>query len=334
MRTRKAFLCGTVLALAAGASALAQAPAATPTPDHHERSTQDIFKLQPLSGGVYALYGRGGNVGFFVGQDAVLVVDSQFKDIAPGIVDQIKKVTDKPIKFLINTHHHGDHVGGNEIFRQFALIVAHDNVRKWMLASPADILKEYPGRLEDAKKAGNADMVKFLTDQIEWARNARVEEIPAPVMTFDSEFRIYMGPETIQVWHLPPAHTDGDSVVYFERANVLHMGDDFFNRVVPFIDAAHGGSARGYIAAIDKVLARVPANVTIIPGHGEVSDVAGLKVLRQYMVAIGEAARKAKSSGQSKADFLKAVDLPAYKDWNGYKDRFKTNCETAYDEAR
>jgi glyoxylase-like metal-dependent hydrolase (beta-lactamase superfamily II) len=322
-------------ALCAAASlAHAQTPAPTPTPDHHDRKPDDIFKLKPLSGGVYALYGRGGNVGFFVGPDAVLVVDSQFKDIAPGIVEQIKKVSDKPIKFLINTHHHGDHVGGNEIFRQFALIVAHDNVRKHMLASPADILKEYPARLEDAKKAGNAQMATSLSEQIEWAKKVRVEEIPAPIMTFDSELRIFLGDETINVWHLPPAHTDGDSVVYFQKANVLHMGDDFFNKVIPFIDTAHGGSPKGYLLAIDKVVARVPADVTIIPGHGEVSDVSGLKVLRQYIADIGAAAQKAKAAGQSKEDFVRSEDLPAYKDWNGYKDRFGANCGAAYDEAK
>ena len=115
------------------APVLAQAPR-TPTPagaDHHETAPAapaDPFRLKPLSGNVYALYGRGGNVGFFVGPEAVLVIDSQFKDLAPGIVAQIKKVSDKPIKFLLNTHHHGDHVGGNEVFKQFAMIIAHDNV--------------------------------------------------------------------------------------------------------------------------------------------------------------------------------------------------------------
>src|SRR5262249_17944613 len=121
-------------------------PAAT---EHHDRKPDEIFKLKPLSGNVYALHGRGGNVGFFMGPDAVLVVDSQFKDIAPGIVDQIKSVTSKPIKFLINTHHHGDHVGGNEVFKQFAMILAHDNVRTRMLASPVDIQRDYPKMLED-----------------------------------------------------------------------------------------------------------------------------------------------------------------------------------------
>src|SRR5262249_59448637 len=106
-------------------------------------------------------------------------------------------------------------------------------------------------------------------DQIGWAKTAKVEEIPAPIMTFDSELRIYMGPETINVWHTPPAHTDGDSAVYFEKARVLHMGDLLFNKVIPFIDVSGGGSVRGYVAARDKVLARVRADVALAPRPGE-----------------------------------------------------------------
>src|ERR1700730_17534580 len=142
MRTRSLrvgvlFLAGAVAGRAALSAQRARGP--TPTPasaEHHDRKPEDIFRVKPLSGGVYALYGRGGNIGFFVGPDAILVIDSQFKDIAPGIVAQIKKGSEKPIKFLINTHHHGDHTGGNEVFRQFAMILAHDNVRARMLASP------------------------------------------------------------------------------------------------------------------------------------------------------------------------------------------------------
>lgn len=330
------------LAAAAIVSGMATAPAqtgpapratATPAAEHHERKPEDLFRVKPLSGNVSALYGRGGNIGFFVGPDSVLVVDSQFKDLAPGIVAEIRKTTEKPIKFLVNTHHHGDHVGGNEVFRQFAMILAHDNVRTHMLASPGDILRDYPDRLDEAKKAGNEQMAKFLAEQIEWAKTVKIEQIATPFLTFDSEFRIYMGGETIQIWHLPPAHTDGDSVVYFEKARVLHMGDDFFNRVIPFIDVKGGGSVRGYLAALDKVLARVPPDVTVIPGHGEVTDLAGLKAFRRYIADLLEAARAAKAAGKSKEDFVKEVDLPAYKDFSGYKDRLKGNAGSAYDEA-
>ncbi len=339
MRLRLAYRTTLGVSISLSASLLiAQAAAPnSPTPsatDHHDRAPQDVFRLKPLGGGVHALYGRGGNVGFFVGPDAVVVIDSQFKDIAPGIVGEIKKVSDKPIKFLINTHHHGDHVGGNEIFRPFAMILAHDNVRTRMLAEPTTVLRDYPGRLEEAKRSGNAEMAQFLADQIAWAKRVKVEEIAAPILTYDSEIRIHMGDETIQIWHLPPAHTDGDSVVYFEKARVLHMGDDFFNKVIPFIDIAGGGSVRGYLVALDKVIARIPPDVAIIPGHGEVSDLGGLKAFRGYIADLLDAARKARSAGQSKDDFVQSVDLPQYKDYSGYKDRFKGNAASAYDEAR
>ena len=301
---------------------------------HHEQTPQDIFKLNELGGSVYALYGHGGNIGFFVGPDSLFVVDSQYLDLAPGIVEQIKKVTDKPIKYLLNTHHHGDHVGGNEYFLKFAVILAHDNVRKRMLDSPQDILETFPAKLENARKAGNSDRAKYLEEQIAWAKKVKVEEIPLPFLTFDSEFRIYIGGETIQVWHVPPAHTDGDSVVYFEKANVLHTGDVFFNKMIPFIDVKAGGSANGYLTSLDKIIDRVRPNVKIIPGHGEVTDLAGLKVFRQYIQDVVDAANKAKAAGKSKEDFLKEIALPEYKDWDGYPEIFKDNAAAAYDEAK
>ncbi len=313
------------------------APAARLTPgggEHHDQNPDDVFRLQPLPGNVYALYGRGGNVGFFVGPDAVLVVDSQFKDLAPGIVRQIRKISDRPIRFLLNTHHHGDHVGGNEVFRQFAMIVAHDNVRTRMLASPAEISRNYPALIEQARAAGNERAVKSLSDQLAWAGTVKVEEIAAPVMTFDSSLRIHMGEESIDVWHLPPAHTDGDSVVWFEKAKVLHMGDDFFNQVIPFIDVASGGSVAGYLVAIDKAISKVPPDARIIPGHGEVTGVQGLKNFRTYISDLLEAARKAKSAGKSKETFLREVSLPAYEKWSGFKERFSANAGSAWDEAK
>jgi glyoxylase-like metal-dependent hydrolase (beta-lactamase superfamily II) len=322
----------TLLLLSSGA-VIAATPPPTPTPDHHGRKPDDVFRLQPLRGDVYALYGRGGNVGIFVGPDAVVVVDSEFKDIAPGIVAQIRSVTDRPIKYLVNTHHHGDHVGGNEVFKPFAVIIAQDNVRKRMLESPQVILRTYPKELEEAKKAGNAEDVKFLEDAIEWAKKVKVDEIAAPMVTFDSELRIHVGPETIEVWHTPPAHTDGDSVIYFTKANVVHMGDLFFHDRVPFVDVASGGSVMGYVTAIDKVIARVPPDVIVIPGHGEVTDLKGLKAARQFASDVLDAAAAAKKAGRTKGQFLSTVDLPAYKNYEGYKDGFQGVCAVAYDEV-
>jgi len=315
------------------AAALSPAPNPTPTPDHHDRKPEDVFRLQPLRGNAYALYGRGGNVGFFVGSDAVVVVDSEFKDIAPGILEKIRSVSDKPVKYLVNTHHHGDHTGGNEAFKTFAVIIAQDNVRKRMLESPQRILKEYPKELEEAKKAGNAEDVKFLEDAIAWAQKVKVEEIAAPVVTFDSELRIHVGGETVEVWHTPPAHTDGDSVIYFTKANVIHMGDLYFHDQIPFIDVSSGGSAIGYITAIDKIVARVPPDVIVIPGHGEVSDLAGLKGARQFVADMLAAASAARKAGKTKEQFLATVDLPAYQKYDGYKDRFKGAAAIAWDET-
>jgi glyoxylase-like metal-dependent hydrolase (beta-lactamase superfamily II) len=301
--------------------------------DHHDRSPADIFQVSPLPGSVYALYGRGGNVGFYVGPDAVFVVDSQYQDVAPGILDQIRKITDRPVKYLLNTHHHADHVGGNPVFRPFSLNIAHDNVRKRMLASPAEILRDYPGEMEKARKAGDAKGEKFYADQIEWARKVKVEEIAAPFLTFDSEFRLHLGEEVIQVWHTPPGHTDGDSVAYFEKARVLHGGDLVWNRVIPFIDVKGGGSPKGHAAALDEIIRRLPSDVKVIPGHGQVMDLEGLKAFRRYFADLLEAAGKAKSAGVPREEFLKTVDLPAYRDYSGYASRFKDNCAAAYDEA-
>ena len=144
---------------------------------------------------------------------------------------------------------------------------------------------------------------------------------------------MHVGDETIGVWHTPPAHTDGDSVIYFEKAKVLHMGDVFFNRIVPFIDVSAGGSAKGYLAAIDAVVARVPADVKIIPGHGDATDLAGLREARQYMADILDAARQARAAGKTKEQFLASVDLPKYKSYDGYGERFKDNCAAAWDDA-
>ena len=309
--------------------AFGEAPAA-----HHDQEPTDPFRLEKLTDSLYVLYGKGGNVGFFIGPDSVLVVDSQFHEMGPGIIEKIKSVTPKPIKYLINTHHHPDHVGGNDYFLPFALILAQDNVRKRMLESPQVILKEYPEELEKAKKEGNQHAIDFYTEQLEWAKKIKVEEIAAPFLTFDSEFRIYLGKDTIEVWHVPPAHTDGDAVVYFPQQKVIHMGDLLFNKIIPFIDVEGGGSVRGYLESYKKILARIPPDTKMIAGHGDTTDVAGSKLMTQFIQDILDLATKAHASGKSKADFVKEADLPQYKDWKGYSDRFKDAVAAAYDETK
>jgi cyclase len=320
-----------VLALSPG-SALAHEGAQTAgQAAHHDRPEDAIFKTHALRGGVYALYGRGGNVGFVVGPEHAIVVDSQYADVAPGILRQVAKVTEKPVRFLVNTHHHGDHTGGNATFKPVSVIVAHANVRRRMLSQPDEMKRTLPGRIEDAKKAGNAQRVKFLEDMLASANAVKIEEIAAPILTYEAGVKLHIGGETLHVVHTPPAHTDGDSFVYFEKANVLHMGDLFFNKVIPFIDTGSGGSAAGYLQAHDLAIAYVPADAIVIPGHGEVTDIAGLKAARQYIADLIAAAQGAKSAGRTKELFLAEVDLPAYREYDGYKDRFKANAGAAWD---
>lgn len=329
---RVPFLSAALIAAALAQPALSHDPIQVAGQDHHDRPEDAIFKTNPLRGGVYALYGRGGNVGFVVGPEYVIVVDSQYADVAPGILRQIAKVSDKPVRFLVNTHHHGDHTGGNSAFKPVSVIVAHENVRKRMLRQPEDMIRDLPARIEAAKKAAQPEArIKALEDQLASAKAVKIEEIAAPIVTFEAGVKLHIGGETLHVVHSSPAHTDGDSFVYFEKAKVLHMGDLFFNKTVPFIDTTSGGSAVGYLSAIDQALAYVPADAMVIPGHGDVTDIAGLKAFRQYISDLVKSAQAAKKAGKTREQYLAEVDLPAYKDFAGYKDRFKSNAGAAWD---
>ena len=183
------------------------------------------------------LTGQGGNIGVFVGDEGVFMIDDQFAPLSPKILAAIKKLSSKPIKFLINTHHHGDHTGGNSnIAETGALIVAHDNVRK---------------RLANSKSS---------------------TESALPVITFSDDMNFHFNGESIMVFHIHNAHTDGDAMVYFANNNVLHTGDVFFSGRYPYIDVKAGGTVNGIIKAIKKVMMLIDDDTKIIPGHGPVSS--------------------------------------------------------------
>ncbi|TJY32529.1 MBL fold metallo-hydrolase [Pontimicrobium aquaticum] len=195
------------------------------------------IKTTKLSDNVYMLVGQGGNIGVSVGDDGMFVIDDQFAQLTPKILDAIKALSDKPIQFVVNTHFHGDHTGGNANMKKAgAKIIAHDNVYKRLLE-------------------GNK------TDGL-------------PVITFNDKLSVYINGEQVLVFHVDNAHTDGDAMLYFTKSNVLHTGDNYFHKRYPYIDVNSGGSIDGYIDAVKMALMVIDENTKIIPGHGELSNKA------------------------------------------------------------
>jgi cyclase len=243
---------------------------------------QDFSKVEitatKVAGTVYMLQGAGGNIGVSVGDDGVVIVDDQFAPLAPKIKAALKGITDKPIRFVLNTHYHGDHTGGNEIFGADAPIIAQENVRKRLAAGSTAMGRSTPPAPKGA----------------------------LPIITFEDKVSVHLNGEEIRAVHFPSGHTDGDSVIYFTRSNVVHMGDDFFNGTFPFIDVENGGSVKGMIASVEKVVSQLPADAKVIPGHGPLSDKAGLAafgaMLRGTSAAVEAAIKAGKTLDQMKAD--------------------------------
>ena len=251
-----------------------------------------------LSPGLHVLFGAGGNIGLSSGPDGTFIVDDQFAPLTPKIVAAIKTITSAPVKFVINTHWHGDHTGGNENFgASGAVIVAHDNVRKRMSA-----------------------------DQFMAALNQKVPAAPhvaLPVVTFSDGVTFHLNGDSIVITHVSPAHTDGDAIVRFTKANVVHMGDVFNNTGLPFIDLSSGGSSSGVIKAADMVYAMTDAQTRIVPGHGQITDRARLKAWRDAVNTVRDRVQKELRGGKTIEQIL-ALKLSAEyeKEWPGGHDRF------------
>ncbi|MBI2835293.1 MAG: MBL fold metallo-hydrolase [Acidobacteria bacterium] len=318
--------------------------------------TAGIFTLEKLTDQLYVLYGRGGNVAFYISGEGVLVIDDQYLkaavdgrtvEIAQGIVDKIRSVTDKPIKFVVNTHYHGDHTGGNPVFVKISTIVAHKNVRKNLLANRELILKESPGTIAKleadlAAARGARDEAKSeqLGSQLAAARSqlADAQAIDVrqtlPQVTYDGELQIYLGDEEIRVMHFGRAHTDGDSVIYFTKSGVAHWGDTFVNANHAFIDVRGGASTAEWLTFLDRGLSIVPAAAKMIPGHGKVGTVAEVRAFRQYLADLRTAVGEQITAGKSKEQAVAAVALPQYASYAGGAARLKTNLGTVYDEMK
>lgn len=248
------------------------------------KSAQDTAMMaQNVAGPVHMVIGQGGNLGVSAGPDGVLLIDDQFANMAEKIqasLDGIAKeagLDSGAPRFLINTHHHGDHTGGNLEFGKVATIIAHENVRSRLMQG--------------------------------------MEALGLPTLTFAEGMSVHFNGEEIRLLHLPHGHTDGDTVVFFTSSNVVHMGDLFFNARFPFIDIDSGGTVSGYLANIQTVLAATDANTQFIPGHGELASRADLQKLHEVLSDVREVVMAAATEGMS-AEEIKAADLfSEYESW-------------------
>lgn len=243
----------------------------------------DSVKVQstPAGPGVHMLTGAGGNIALAVGEDYAFLVDDQFEQLSQRILDAVRRITDKPVRFLVNTHWHGDHSGGNQnMAKSGIIIVAHDNVR-----------------------------TRMSTEQFIAAFNSKVVPSPRgalPVVTFADGVTFHNGGEQIHVVHVPPAHTDGDAIVHFTRGNTLHMGDLFFNGRYPFVDLSSGGSFEGVIRAVTSALAYVNDSTKVIPGHGPLAGKADLVAYRDVLSGIRDGVAALIKQGKTREEVIRA----------------------------
>ena len=231
-------------------------------------------KVVPVAGGVSMLVGQGGNIGVTSGKDGIFLIDDQFEPLLPKIRAAVKTLGDGPIRFVVNTHFHGDHTGGNaKLHEAGAVIIAQENVRK-----------------------------RLGMERINPSTKERTPPKPPeawPLVTYASGVNLYLNGDELEVFHVARAHTDGDSIIRFKKANVLHMGDTFFNGNYPFIDVDSGGSIDGMIAAADQVLAIADDKTKIIPGHGPLGTKADLQNYRNVLAGIRDRVKALIAQGKS-----------------------------------
>jgi cyclase len=243
------------------------------------------IKVIPVTDGIYMLTGAGGNIGVSYGSDGMLLIDDQFEPLAPKIKAALKTIGDETPTFLLNTHYHGDHTGGNVQFGEDSIIMAHHNVR-----------------------------IRLLNDT-----EGNFPKQALPVITYENNVSIHFNDEKVDLIHAPSGHTDGDTMVHFNTSNVLHMGDNFFNHRFPYVDIDAGGSVDGLITAIDHMLSIMNNETKVIAGHGELGNKTDLAL---YLVMLKETSTTVKQSiadGKTESDILSTgLDQK----WDSWGDHF------------
>lgn len=254
---------------------------------HFENNQDVIVKTTKVAGNVYMLQGRGGNVGALVGADGILIVDDDYKTVSEKLRDALKSLGSEKPRFIFNTHWHGDHTEGNQFFGKDSIIVAHKNVRQRL-------------------------------SQINTVFGRKTEPYPEyalPMITYTESMSIHFAGEEVRAVYYPNGHTDGDTIVFFMKSNVVHLGDDFFVGRFPFVDLENGGSVQGLTNNIAAVIKQIPADAKLIPGHGNVATLDDLKNYHQMLVETGKIVQDAMKQNKSLEEIKKTGFPEKYKDW-------------------
>ncbi len=269
------------------------APAAQEKPAAATKVAEPKIKTTKLGDGMYVLFGPGGNIGLSVGSDGVYMIDDKFANNAPEIIERVGEITDQPITYVLNTHLHGDHTGSNAQMKATgATVYAHDNVRARMQTS---------------------------YENTTFGRTVEPREAEAlPVLTFSETATLHFNGQTVKAIHVPHAHTDGDSIVHFAEANIIHMGDNFFHKMFPFIDLDAGGHMDGMIESHNVALALADEDTRIIPGHGPIASKAELTAARDLLVDIRTRVKTHMDEGKSLEEIIAAKPLADLSDYAAF----------------
>lgn len=252
--------------------------------DRHFPQVQDVtIKTSKVNGNVHLLQGRGGNVAALVGMEGILIVDDDYRELSQKLSDALKALGSASPKYVLNTHWHGDHTQGNEFFGKTSTIVAHANVRK---------------RMSEPQTSSFFNRTTPASPAAAW-----------PVLTYTESVSIYFNGEEVKAVHYPNGHTDGDTVVFFVKANVVHLGDDFFVGRFPYVDLDSNGSVQGLINNIGALTRQIPADAKLIPGHGPVSTLEDLKAYHQMLIESSQIVQDAMKAGKA-LDEIKKAGLP------------------------
>jgi glyoxylase-like metal-dependent hydrolase (beta-lactamase superfamily II) len=256
----------------------------------HARGDFDdvVIESRHLSGNVYMLKGVGGNIGVSVGPDGILIVDDQFAPLAEKIRKTLSDIGGGKLEYVLNTHWHSDHTGGNDVFGPEATIIAHRNVRRRLAEGTSVMGTAVPPRKKGA----------------------------LPVITFEKSLSIHFNGEEIRAMHLPHGHTDGDAVIFFSASNVVHMGDHLFSGMFPFVDLDNGGTVEGLIHNIEDLIGRIPKNAKIIPGHGPLSTIEDVKRYQDMLNETTAIVRKRMSNGDDLGEVVRAGLPQEWESWS------------------